>query len=213
MEMYCARLIARSARVSTDDFLAAKMDRDQMASMANLKARIKSDVRWLLDESTPDRPDELVRRVRAEATKNQTKIVIIDYLQILAGGMDDARNEHDAISRCLHVFQQAAKRDNMAYVVMCQLNRKVEERPDKRPMLADLRGSGSIEEKGKLIVGMYRGSYYHDTPISGIDYPANGFAPSAEEFRQQVKLCIIKNSGGATCEVDATWKGEFCEIT
>lgn len=212
-EMYAARYLAGEAQIKTDDLYAARINREGKDRLDLVRRRIDSGLPWLLDEASPERPEELVRRVRCEAAKNNTKIVIVDYLQIIAAADTDARSEHDAIGKCMHAFQQAAKRDNMAYVVMSQLNRKVEDRPDRRPGLADIRGSGTVEERAKFIVAMYRGSYYNEKPIAGIDYPENKNPPSEQEFREQVQLIVIKNSNGPTGAVTANWRGEYCEIT
>lgn len=213
-DMYSARYIAREAELPTDKLYSMQISREQNARVAMLKGRWHtSRPFWEIDESNPERPDELVRRVRAMATKNNTKIVIVDYLQIVASSVEEARNEHEAITKCMHVFQQAAKRDDMAYVVMCQLNRNVESREDKRPQLSDMRASGSIEERAKLVLGLYRGAYYHEKPIAGIDYVEGRIAPTEDEFKEQIKVCILKNSNGPTGEVIANWRGEFCEIT
>lgn len=212
-EMYSARFLASSAHVKTDDLYANRITQGEKARLDLSRRRLESKLPWLLDEANPERPEEIVRRVRCHRAKNDTKIVIIDYLQIVSSSIDDARSEHEAIGKCMHVFQQAAKRDNMAYVVMSQLNRKVEERPDKRPTMADIRGSGTVEERAKYIVAMYRGAYYHTNPIAGIDYDDGKIPPSEDEFREQVQLIVLKNSNGPTGSVTATWKGEFCEIT
>lgn len=213
-DMYSARYIASTAELPTDRLYSMQVSREQMSRVALLKAQWRtSKPYWEIDESNPERPDELVRRVRAMSASNNTKIVIVDYLQIVASSIDGARNEHEAITKCMHVFQQAAKRDNMAYVVMCQLNRNLESRDDKRPQLSDMRASGSIEERAKLVLGLYRGAYYHEKPIEGIDYPKDKLAPNDEEFREQIKICVLKNSSGPTGEVTANWRGEFCEIT
>lgn len=212
-EMYAARYLASEAHVKTDDLYASRLQRDGKDRLDLARRRLEGGLPWLLDEASPERPEELVRRVRCERAKNNTKIVIIDYLQIIAASDESARSEHDAIGKCMHVFQQAAKRDNMAYIVMSQLNRKVEDRPDKRPGLADIRGSGTVEERAKFIVAMYRGAYYHEKPIAGIDYVEGKIPPSEAEFREQVQLIVIKNSNGPTGTVTANWKGEYCEIT
>lgn len=212
-DMYAARYVAGAAEIRTDDLYAGRVNRGQQDRLELLRRRLAVGLPWLIDESNPEQPEELVRRVRASAAANNTKIVIVDYLQIVASSVE-ARSEHEAISKCMHVFQQAAKRDNLAYIVMCQLNRNLESRDDKRPQLSDLRASGSIEERAKFVIGLYRGAYYSDEPIEGIDYRAGATPPSHEEFQSTIKLCVLKNSTGPDgFEVNGTWRGEFCEIT
>src|SRR5690606_34281433 len=90
----------------------------------------------------------------------------------------------------------------------------LEQREDKRPMQSDLRESGSLEERSKCIIGIYRGAVYGD-PRPGIDYECECpnqrqhtcTPPSEEEFERQVQLIIIKNSNGQTGKVTASWHG------
>lgn len=211
-DMYAARYVAGAAEIRTDDLYAGRVNRGQQDRLELLRRRLAVGMPWLIDESNPEQPEELVRRVRASAAANNTKIVIVDYLQIVASSVE-ARSEHEAISKCMHVFQQAAKRDNIAYIVMCQLNRNLESRDDKRPQLSDLRASGSIEERAKFVIGLYRGAYYSDEPVEGIDYRAGATPPSHEAFQQTIKLCVLKNSTGPDgFEVEASWRGEYCAI-
>ena len=106
----------------------------------------------------------------------------------------------------------AAKHDGMAYVIGCQLNRQLESRTDKRPQLADLRESGSLEERAKCVVALYRGSMY-GAPVEGVDWgrgwgPGYDYAPSEEIFKSTVQLLVLKNSNGRTGAVFANWRGE-----
>ncbi len=108
---------------------------------------------------------------------------------------------HEALTEIITTLADAAKLDNMAYVVMSQLNREVETRNDKRPVSSDLRESGSLEERAKCIVALYRGHTYTEQP--------DKFASqSSIEWRRRIELLVLKNSNGRTGRVDATWSGE-----
>jgi replicative DNA helicase len=110
----------------------------------------------------------------------------------------------------------AAKQDRMAYVVMSQLNREIEKRQDKRPQLSDLRESGSLEERAKCVIGLYRGAYY-GKPIKGIDYhpdwDGHRSPPGDEEHERQIQLHVLKNSNGRTGVAWANWSGPQTRVS
>jgi replicative DNA helicase len=109
-----------------------------------------------------------VRSVRRHRRANATNVVIVDYVQLVQRP-HPRMSAHEALSEIVTTLADAAKQDRMAYVVMSQLNRGLEQRNDKRPQLSDLRESGSLEERAKCVIGLYRGSYY-GAPTKGIDY-------------------------------------------
>lgn len=205
-KMYAARCLSVESQVPVKNFRALTLNRDEYSRLSPAMAKLVKQEGWLVDDRSGMPADELVRSVRRHAARNKTRVVIVDYLQLLKRprGMD---KPHDAITENMNILADAAKQDDMAYVIASQLNRGVESRADKRPQLSDLRESGSIEERAKVVVGLYRGSYYSDRPIPGIDFEEGEHPPSPEEFRKQVQLLVLKQSQGETGTVTATWTG------
>lgn len=118
---------------------------------------------------------EAIRIIRAQVRKGQCKWVIIDYLQLMTlegfrGGNREA--EVSEISRTLKAAQKELK---IPIIALCQLNRQVEQRADKKPMLSDLRESGSLEQDADTVCFVWRPSYYNLSNEDGKPYTNETF--------------------------------------
>lgn len=206
---YADRAMARTCGVSAESIRNCDLN---AGDVANMKARMPSIAKrkhWLLDDRSGVSAAEIVRSVRRHKKPNGTRVAIVDYVQLVAKP-DRRMNAHEAISENVSTFADAAKQDGIAYVVMSQLNREIEKREDKRPQLSDLRESGSLEERAKCVVGVYRGAVYGHSPKKGIDFQVA--PPSSDDFERQVQLLVLKNSNGRTGRVFATWHGATMRI-
>ena len=121
------------------------------------------------------------------------KVVFVDYLQLLRsdGGRQVARYE-EVDKMCQHL-KEIAKRRNIAVVLLCQLNRNVENRDDHKPRLSDLRESGGIEQVADVILFLYRASYY------------NGFGNEDGEAH----IYVEKNRNGRRGDITVVWLPEY----
>lgn len=200
---YADRAMSRASNVPAEDIRSGRFTRETMSKVTLGLNDIGRRKGWLVDNRSGITADEIVRSVRRHARENGTRLVLVDYVQLVKRPRH--HSTHEELTQVVETLADAAKQDGMAYVVMSQLNRGVEQRQDKRPQLSDLRESGSLEERAKCVVGIYRGAYYHSDPIPGIDYDEPG--PPPHDFASQVQLCVIKNSNGATGRVFASWDG------
>jgi replicative DNA helicase len=132
-------------------------------------ANVLSQTEIYVDDSSPMTPIEIRSKSRRLASEKGLALVIVDYLQLMHSGgrrIDVREQEISEISRTLKAL---AKELNVPVVALSQLNRGVESRPDKRPMMSDLRESGAIEQDADLILFVYRDEVYHeDTQDRGI---------------------------------------------
>jgi replicative DNA helicase len=129
-----------------------------------------------------------VHRLKAE--RPDLCLVVVDYLQMMGGS--DRLSEEAQITRNSKAMKRIAEELGVAIILLSQLNRRCEERDNKRPQRADLRGSGSIEQDADILVFIYRDEYYN--PESA----ARGIA----------ELIIAKQRNGETKTVLAGFEGE-----
>lgn len=120
-------------------------------------------------------------------------LIVVDYLQLMHSGKrnDNRVQEVAEISRSLKIM---AKDLNVPVLCLSQLSRGPESRQDKRPMLSDLRESGSIEQDADIVLFIYRPDYYAD---------------AKPEERNKAEIIIAKNRHGEVGKVELQWEGQF----
>ncbi len=149
----------------------------------------------IIDDTPGISISELRSKCRKYKLENDMAIVMIDYLQLMSGsGRSDSRQQEISdISRSLKAL---ARELNVPVVALSQLSRKVEERPDHRPMLSDLRESGAIEQDADVVMFLYRDDYYHhDTDKMGIS-----------------EVIIAKQRNGPIGTVELAWLPEYTKF-
>lgn len=217
-QSYADRALARTSGVSAEKIRGANLTKGDMPAMTDALKTLSRRQGWLFDGRSGITAQEIVRSVRRRKKDNRTKVVIVDYVQLVSKP-HPRMSTHEALGEIVTTLADAAKQDGMAYVVMSQLNRQIESREDKRPQLSDLRESGSLEERAKCVVGLYRGAAYKTPPKRGIDYDCECNAkgdcqhtPTDAQFQAQVQLHVLKNSNGRTGKVTASWDGPTTRI-
>lgn len=112
-----------------------------------------------IDDDTTDF-DQLKMQIRQSVRKNRSRIVIIDYLDEIELTTHKRSDDNQVITHIMKGLRRLRKSLGITIVLLCQLNRKLEERDDKRPRLSDLRGSGRLEHSADVILGLHRPSYF-----------------------------------------------------
>ena len=144
-----------------------------------------------------DTPGIKMSEIRAKARrlakeKGNLGLIVIDYLQLIEGPRSESRQQEvSAISRQL---KKLAKELHIPVIALSQLSRSVEQRQDKRPVLSDIRESGSIEQDADIVAFLYRDDYYRDEDEDGDD-SENGEV-GAEADNGEVEVIIEKNRSG-----------------
>jgi replicative DNA helicase len=131
-------------------------------------------------------------RTRARRLKRQfgLDLIIVDYLQLMrSANPKGSENRVQEISEITRGLKAVAKELNVPVMALSQLSRAVENREDKRPQLADLRESGSIEQDADVVMFVYREQYYHERqePKRRADESNESFFKRTEEFKAQAE--------------------------
>jgi replicative DNA helicase len=168
-EQVATRMLCSEARVELGKLRGGFTSRDDWSSLTGAAAALSGMPIWI-DDSPGVSILELrakVRRVKAEREKRQAEnknasglgLVVVDYLQLMRGRAN-AQSREQEISEISRGLKELAKELEVPVIALSQLNRSVESRTDKRPMLSDLRESGAIEQDADAILFIYREDYY-----------------------------------------------------
>ncbi|NJB67018.1 replicative DNA helicase [Desulfobaculum xiamenense] len=192
MDQLMMRMLCTKARVNLADMRRGFIDDEAWARLYDA-AEDMSAAPIYIDDTPAISTLELRARCRRLKAEKGLGLVIVDYLQLMRAGrtIDSREQEISEISRTLKAL---AKEIQVPVIALSQLNRKVEERTDKRPKLSDLRESGAIEQDADMIVFLYRDEVYNTSD----DNPKKGIA----------EVIIGKHRNGPTGVVELTFLKE-----
>ncbi len=151
----------------------------------------------IIDDTPGISVSELRSKCRKYKLEYDIQVIIIDYLQLMTGSVggrsESRQQEISEISRSLKAL---ARELNVPVVALSQLSRAVESRPDKRPMLSDLRESGAIEQDADVVMFIYRDEYYNKD----------------SEFKKQAEIIIAKQRNGPVGTVHLAWLADYTKF-
>jgi len=157
------RMLASEARVDMKHLRTGRFSTEDWRKLATASGTLAESAMYI-DDTPAISVLELrskCRRLRREA--KGLDLVIIDYLQLMSGRADSERREQE-ISEITRALKGLAKELDVPVIALSQLNRSLESRADKRPMMSDLRESGAIEQDADIIMFIYRDEVYHKKP-------------------------------------------------
>ncbi|MEY4562833.1 MAG: replicative helicase [Pseudomonadota bacterium] len=165
MEMGAAQLALRMVgslgRIDQSHLRTGALRDDEWGRLSEAVEKL-GKVSMYIDEGSALSPSELRARARRQARQcGQLGLIIVDYLQLMSGsGGGSEENRATVIGEISRGLKSLAKELKCPVIALSQLNRSVETRPDKRPMMSDLRESGAIEQDADVIMFIYRDDYY-----------------------------------------------------
>lgn len=187
-EQLATRMLSTEARINLKSLRNGRIQTDQWTTLATSAAYLS-----ILPIFIDDTANMTVQQMKAKLRRvKNLGLVIIDYLQLM-GSSSHSDNRVVVISEITRQLKIMAKELNVPVILLSQLSRAVESRNDKRPVLSDLRESGSIEQDADIVLFLYRDSYYN-----------------TDNEHQNISECIIaKNRHGERGSVTLIWNGQF----
>ena len=218
-EQLATRILSAKAKVSGEDIRTGKISNDQFDELA-AGVSLLSKIPLYIDET----PGITVTAIwnRARRLKRDKKVglglIVIDYLQLItaAGKNENRVQELSEMTRNLKIM---AKDLNVPVLVLSQLSRSVEQRDNKKPMLSDLRESGSIEQDADIVMFVYREIYYMrqaGEPSRHANETPEKYALRIAEWNQkklemenQAKVIVAKNRHGRAMDIDLFFADKY----
>lgn len=188
------RILAMNSKVDSQSIRSGDLRDDDWAKLME-SARLVGESGLIIDDTPGISITELRSKCRKFKLEHNLGLVIIDYLQLMSGGKksESRQQEISEISRSLKAL---AREISCPVIALSQLSRAVEQRPDKRPMLSDLRESGAIEQDADVVMFIYRDDYYnHDSEEAGVS-----------------EIIIGKQRNGPTGTVKLAWLSQFTKF-
>jgi replicative DNA helicase len=220
-DQLATRILAEQAEISSEALRSGKMTRDEFQKLSFASQRL-AELPLYIDDTPALTIAALRTRARRMKRRHDIGLIVVDYLQLLQGSgraNDNRVNEISEISRGLKTL---AKELSVPVIALSQLSRAVEQREDKRPMLSDLRESGSIEQDADMVWFVYRDDYYLEAIKP--DFPTETSSPEAiekyraweeryEELKNKASVNVAKQRHGSTGMVPLHFHSEFTKFT
>ncbi len=187
------RFVASQARIKGDDLRKGRVKEDKWPRVLTAANELAQSPLYLDDSSDVSVLDIRAKCRRMHSQHGKLGMIIVDYLQLMRsdGRIENRAEQISQMSRGLKILAQEL---DVPVVALSQLNRGVEQRTDKRPMLSDLRESGAIEQDADMVLFIYRDEYYNKDDT---------------EFPGEAELIIAKNRSGALRDVRLTFQAEY----
>ena len=221
-DQLATRILAEQSHISSEDLRKGKISRDELQELVFASQRLHT-LPLFIDDTPALSIAALRTRARRLKRQHDIGLIVVDYLQLLQGtgrkANDNRVNEISEISRGLKTL---AKELSVPVLALSQLSRAVESREDKRPMLSDLRESGSIEQDADMVWFVYREDYY--LRATEPKFPTDSDTPAVrakwEEWRETMEsitglaeLIIGKQRHGATGKVRLKFEAKITRFS
>lgn len=181
------RMLCSRARVDSHRLRSGRLDTSSYQDLTQAAGELEASK--LMIDDTPGLSIMALRsRARRVRHKQGLDMIVVDYLQLMGAKAENRQQEISLISRSL---KELARELEVPVLALSQLSRGVESREEKRPLLSDLRESGSIEQDADVVMMLYRAEYYHDTP----------------ENKGKAEVIVAKQRNGPTGSVQLQFKG------
>jgi len=220
-DQLATRVLAEQSRISSQDLRMGKISQSEMDRLVVTSGELQN-LPFVIDDTAGLTIGQLhtrMRRLQRRHGENGIGMVVVDYLQLLAGsGSRASDNRVQEISEISRGLKTLAKDLNVPVLALSQLSRAVEQREDKRPQLSDLRESGSIEQDADVVLFVYREDYYvaakePKKPTDGDDVKVfedyAKWGQDMERVHGLAELIVAKQRHGSTGKVILKFEPQY----
>ena len=194
-EQMTSRILCSEAMVDSNKVRTGKIDDEEWSKLAAASGEL-SEANIYID----DTPGISIMEIRAKCRKMKIEknigLVVIDYLQLVQGSGKRGGSREQEIAEISRSLKILAKEINVPVIALSQLSRAPEQRPDHRPMLSELRESGSIEQDADIVMFLYRDDYYNED----------------SEKKNIAEVILAKHRAGSTGTVELLWLGNYTKF-
>ena len=191
-EQLMMRAISSVAKVSLSHILNGDMDNEEWKRFWTAEKKLAQSHLYVNDSSMVT-PFDIISKCRKLKMTEGLDLVVIDYLQLMTMGNKSYESRTNEVSSITRTLKVAAKELNVPIILLSQLNREVDKRDNHKPVLSDLRESGSIEQDADIVLFLYNPENYEDEPGT-------------------VYLIIAKHRSGETGDIKLRWVGEYTKF-
>jgi replicative DNA helicase len=182
-----SNMLCAIAKIDGHRLRGGFLNRDEKRNFLNA-CEMLEPAQFFIDDSPALSTMELRAKGRRLKAQHDVDMIVIDYMQLMTGSAQSARQSRQIeVSEISRQVKALARELEIPIICLAQLSRKVEERKDKKPMMSDLRESGSIEQDADKILLLHRPEYYE---------------PDREELRGKAHVVVAKNRNGPTGAVE-----------
>ena len=194
-EQLVNRVLCMEAMVDSNKVRTGKLEEDDWSKLAGVVGPLSESGIYI-----DDTPGISIMEIRTKCRKLKMEkdigLIVIDYIQLIQGSGKKNSSREQEISEISRSLKILAKELNVPVIALSQLSRAVEQRPEHRPMLSDLRESGAIEQDADIVMFLYRDDYYN---------------PDSED-KDIAEVIIAKHRGGSTGTVKRLWMGSYTKF-
>src|SRR3989454_843778 len=200
-EQLCMRLLSAEGRVDMHRIRTGQLQREDWPNLTRAASKL-SESKIYIDDTPGITALEMRAKIRRQKAETGLDLVVVDYLQLMSGS-DNSENRQQEISIISRSLKSVAKELNIPVVALSQLSRAVENRPSKRPLLADLRESGAIEQDADLVMMIFRSEMYAAEVEEEDDKP---------DEEHVAEILIAKHRNGPTGVEKLTFLPEYAKF-
>ena len=200
-EQLATRIISEIAGLSSENIRTGNLSKNDFNKLIKGSENLK-DLNLFIDDTPALTISSIRTRARRMKRKHGLDLIVLDYLQLVSSDSRYNDSRVQEISEITRGLKAIAKELDVPVIALSQLSRKVEDREEKRPQLADLRESGSIEQDADLVVFLYREEYYlaRTEPSEGTD-KHEVWTSKMEKVHNVAEAIIAKNRHGPISKV------------